>query len=435
MIERDADDEPARLLVMRIDATKLHETEEKDKKRLQDALGSAERANRAKTEFLFNMSHDIRTPMNAIMGYTDIARSHSDDQAIVADSLDKIKASSEHLLSLINDILDMSRIESGKLELHEEDFSLTESLGKLQDLIRMQADQRKHTVTFHTNIEHPMIHADPLRLNQVLLNILSNAVKYTENEGHIDIFADEIKGDTDGQSVYRFRIKDDGIGMSEDYLPHLFENFSREYNSTISGVHGTGLGMAIVKNLIDMMDGSISVESKLGAGSEFTVTIPAAYIEQQPGEADDNELKYSPEDIKGLRLLLAEDNMINAEIAKMLLTEAGFEVTHVENGRLAAETIADGHDRFDAVLMDVQMPEMNGYEATRAIRKMEAKKGFTEIPVIAMTANTFEDDKKNAYEAGMDAHIGKPYQKEEMLRIVIDHAMKYREANQDKREG
>ena len=425
VIARDAGGNPLRLLVVRQDVTKLHEKEEQDTKILQEALDTAEKASRAKTEFLFNMSHDIRTPMNAIMGYTDIARSHSDDKALVDDSLDKIKASSEHLLSLINDVLDMSRIESGKLELHKEDFSIAESIRKLQDLIRMQAEKKKQTVTLHENILHPVVHADPLRLNQVLLNILSNAVKYTPDGGHIEVYADELKSEKQGFAIYQFRVKDNGIGMSEEYLPHLFENFSREFNSTISRVQGTGLGMSIAKNLTEMMGGSIRVTSRLGEGSEFTVTLPAVYVEQEKADLDTEDIPFVSEDLKGLKLLLAEDNMINAEIAKMMLFEAGFEVTHVENGQLAVEKIEEHHDAFDAVLMDVQMPVMNGYEATKAIRKLETAQKTLRIPVIAMTANTFEDDKKNAREAGMDAHIGKPYQQEEMIRTVAAYALRY----------
>ena len=425
VISRDEERNPLRLLVVRQNVTKLHEKEVHDTHLLQEALSAAEKASRAKTEFLFNMSHDIRTPMNAIMGYTDIAKSHCNDQTLVHDSLDKIKASSEHLLSLINDVLDMSRIECGKLQLHNEDFSITESMRKLHDLVYMQAEKKKQTITLQENIEHTVVHADPLRLNQVLLNILSNAVKYTPEGGHIEIFAEELISDNPGHAVYQFRVKDDGIGMSEEYLPHLFDSFSREFNSTISRVQGTGLGMSIAKNLTEMMSGTIRVTSQLGKGSEFTVTLPATYVEQAGTDQEKEDLHFDTEDIKGLKLLLAEDNMINAEIAKMMLLEAGFEVLHVENGQMALEKIEEAHDVFDAILMDVQMPVMNGYEATKAIRELESDRKYPRIPVIAMTANTFEDDKKNAHEAGMDDHIGKPYQQEEMIRKVAAYALKY----------
>ena len=430
VIERDEEKNPLRLLVVRQDATSLHDKEEQDRRKLRDALDAAERASQAKTEFLFNMSHDIRTPMNAIMGYTDIARAHSDDKKLVDDSLSKIKTSSEHLLSLINDVLDMSRIESGKLELHDEDFSIVESVQKLQDIIRPQAARKNQTVNLYINIEHPMIHADPLRLNQVLINILSNAVKYTKDGGHIELFADELACDEPNKALYQFRIKDNGIGMSEEYLPHLFENFSREYNSTISRVQGTGLGMAIAKQLVDRMGGTINVVSKLNEGSEFTVFIPAPYLELEASASPVLEAQYSPEDMKGLRILLAEDNMINAEIAKMMLSEGGFEVVHVENGKLAVEVFEADTDGFDAVLMDVQMPVMDGYEATRGIRQFEAARNRLPIPIIAMTANTFADDKKNALDAGMNAHIGKPYQQDEMIRTVAAYAMQHHFAKQ-----
>ena len=430
VIERDEEKNPLRLLVVRQDATSLHDKEEQDRRKLRDALDAAERASQAKTEFLFNMSHDIRTPMNAIMGYTDIARAHSDDKKLVDDSLSKIKTSSEHLLSLINDVLDMSRIESGKLELHDEDFSIVESVQKLQDIIRPQAARKNQTVNLYISIEHPMIHADPLRLNQVLINILSNAVKYTKDGGHIELFADELACDEPNKALYQFRIKDNGIGMSEEYLPHLFENFSREYNSTISRVQGTGLGMAIAKQLVDRMGGTINVVSKLNEGSEFTVFIPAPYLELEASASPVLEAQYSPEDMKGLRILLAEDNMINAEIAKMMLSEGGFEVVHVENGKLAVEVFEADTDGFDAVLMDVQMPVMDGYEATRGIRQFEAARNRLPIPIIAMTANTFADDKKNALDAGMNAHIGKPYQQDEMIRTVAAYAMQHHFAKQ-----
>lgn len=417
IVLRRKNGEVSSILLVSQDVTALHHREQEEQKRLQQALETAERASRSKTEFLFNMSHDIRTPMNAIMGFTGIAKSHMDDRVRVEDSLNKIESSSKHLLSLINDVLDMSKIESGKLQLHPEDFSITEAVGNLVDMIRSQAAKKNQTLTVENNITHPVIHGDPLRLNQILLNILSNAVKYTPEGGSISFKISETQ-ENERKSLYTFVIKDNGIGMSTEYLPHLFESFTRERVSTVSKIQGTGLGMSISKNLIDLMGGTISVKSELHKGTEFTVCIPAEYIDMQTETVKEDEICIKPECLKGLKLLLAEDNEVNAEIAKLILFEAGFEVDWVENGKIAVERIKQNHDRYNAVLMDVQMPVMNGYEATSAIRALEAENGWTRTPIIAMTANTFEDDKKNAYEAGMDAHIAKPYESENMIRTV-----------------
>ena len=415
---------PTRLLAVRQDATELHEKEMEEQLRLQNALDIAEKANRAKTEFLFNMSHDIRTPMNAIMGFTGIAASHMDDAERVSDCLGKIDSSGRHLLSLINDVLDMSKIESGKLRLNMEEFSVPEALRALLDMIRSQAKAKNQTVTLETQLDHPMIVGDPLRLDQVLLNILSNAVKYTREGGKIHLRVRELPSDQAGRGLYEFSVEDNGIGMSADYLPHLFESFSREYSSTVSRIQGTGLGMSIAKNLVDLMGGTISVESELGRGSKFTVLLPADFAQTESRAGDDAEAPdIDPEKLAGLRLLLAEDNPINAEIAKIILTEAGFEVDWVQNGQEAVDRIKSRYGDYRAVLMDVQMPVMNGYEASEAIRAFEKERGLPGLPIIAMTANTFEDDKRNAFRAGMDAHIAKPYEPDDMIRTVARFAL------------
>ena len=426
VIERRGD-VPSRILVVSQDVTALHHREQEEQRRLQQALDTAERASRAKTEFLFNMSHDIRTPMNAIMGFTGIAATHLDDRARVEDSLGKIEASGKHLLSLINDVLDMSKIESGKLQLNVEDFDLETAIHSLMDMVQPQAKAKRQALELDMKIEHRMIEGDPLRLNQVLLNILSNAVKYTPAEGNIDLRIREYPGDGPEGGVYEFVIRDNGIGMSPDYLPHIFENFTRERTSTVSKIQGTGLGMAITSNLVQLMNGTIGVTSELGVGSEFTVRVPARFAVEtaQASEVDDEDL--SPERLKGLRLLLAEDNAINAEIAKVILNEAGFEVDWAENGSIALEMVKAGHDRYRAVLMDIQMPVMDGYAASSAVRAWEAEQGVEPLPVIAMTANTFEDDRRNVFDAGMDAHIAKPYEPVEMIRTVALFALHGRE--------
>ena len=422
VIERRAG-APTRVLVVCQDVTDLHRKEEAEQRQLQQALDAAEQANRAKTEFLFNMSHDIRTPMNAIMGFTGIAATHLQDGARVRDCLDKIDAAGKHLLSLINDVLDMSKIESGKLQLNVEDFSLSDAVGHLVDMVKPQAEAKRQALNLSVEIDHDRIQGDPLRLNQILLNILSNAVKYTPEEGRIDLAIRELDSGAAGRGLYEFRVRDNGIGMSPEYLPKLFENFTRERGSTVSKIQGTGLGMPIAKKLVEMMSGDIAVESALGAGTTFTVHIPADFASapaQADGAADE---ALSPERLAGHRLLLAEDNAINAEIARFILTEAGFEVDWAENGSVALERVRADHDGYSAVLMDIQMPVMDGYAAASAIRAFEAEQGLARVPVIAMTANTFEDDRRNAFEAGMDAHIAKPYVQEEMVRTVTMYAL------------
>ena len=429
VLERSSEDgTPSRLLMVRQNSTELYLREQAEQQRLQQALDEAEQASRAKTEFLFNMSHDIRTPMNAIMGFTGIAEKHLDDRERVKESLEKIDSSSRHLLSLINDVLDMSKIESGKLQLNTEEFSLSEAAEQLTDMIRAQTAGKNQKLTVSMDFSHDRIMGDPLRLNQILLNILSNAVKYTPEGGEILFRGKELSGDkaanAGARNIYEFFIKDTGIGMSADYLPHLFEDFTRERSSTVSRIQGTGLGMSIAKNLVDMMGGTIEVESELGKGSAFTVRIPAAPAESGASAGETAEDVFSPELVRGLRLLLAEDNPINTEIALIILGEAGFEIDVAENGQAALELIREKHEAYRAVLMDVQMPVMDGYESSAAIRRFEQEQGLGRIPIIAMTANSFEDDRRNAFAAGMDAHIAKPYQPDEMLQTVARFALK-----------
>ncbi|MBQ9328987.1 MAG: response regulator [Solobacterium sp.] len=419
VLERE-EDEVTRIMIIRQDVTELRQKEEIEQQALKEALDAAEKANLAKSDFLSNMSHDIRTPMNAIIGFTNIAETHIDDTEKVQDCLDKIHSSSSHLLSLINDILDMSKIESRKIQLHIEENSIRELLTNLSDMVQSQIETKglNYSVDL-SGITHPMIQVDSLRLNQVLLNIVGNAIKYTPEGGSITITASEEELG-DHKSSYSFRIKDTGIGMSKSYLPHVFESFTRERSSTVDKIQGTGLGMAISSRIVDLMGGTITVDSELDKGTEFTVTLPIEYTDHE----DNRNTSHQDDAIRelsfeGKKLLLVEDNDINAEIAKFILDEHGFAIDRAENGQAAVNRLKEvGPAWYDLVLMDIQMPVMNGYEATRAIRAMD---GFQSLPIIAMTANTFEDDKKEARAAGMNAHVAKPFEVETLLKTLGEY--------------
>ncbi len=529
--------------------------EEQEKQRvLRDALAAAEHANHAKTTFLNNMSHDIRTPMNAIIGFTSLAAAHIDNMEQVRDYLEKIQISSKHLLSLINDVLDMSRIESGKVKIEEKDTHLPEVMHDLRTIV--QADITSKQLVFYidtVDVINEDVVCDKLRLNQVLMNILSNAMKFTKPGGIVSLRLVQKPCAQAGYAQYEFHIRDTGIGMSKDFISHVFEPFERESTSTVSGIQGTGLGMAITKNIVDMMGGTITVESELGKGSEFTVCLqlkisgqPVKFsvvpelqglrvlvadddantcmsickmlstvgmrsewtsygkeavirtqfaIEQddefnafiidwlmpdmngievvrrirrfigeskpiiiltaydwadieeeareagvtafcskplfmselrdiliQPFKADESEdaEDNAAVDFKGRKILLVEDNELNQEIAVEILKEAGFELDVAGDGNVAVDKVANAEPgQYDLILMDIQMPVMDGYEATRQIRKLPNKLA-AEIPIIAMTANAFEEDKENAYEAGMNGHISKPIETDKLLETLAE---------------
>ena len=527
---------------------------EEQNRKLEIALQHEGAANRAKREFLFNMSHDIRTPMNAIIGFTSLAATHIDHKEQVLDYLKKISTSSQHLLSLINDVLDMSRIESGKVKIEEKAVHLPDLVHDVRSIIQPNVSAKRLSLFIDTmDVENEDIITDPLRLNQILLNIVSNAIKFTPTGGMISIRIAQKNGAPKGRGCYEFRIKDNGIGMSEEFQKHIFEAFSREENSTVSGIQGTGLGMSITKNIVDLMGGTIAIESEPGKGSEFIVDLCFALSGQkvEPKQipqleglralvADDDtdtclsvstmlskigmrpewtisgkeaviRTRYALEqgdefsvyiidwlipdmngievvrqirkvigkscpiiiltaydwadveeearaagvtafcekplflselrrvlaepfgaapahepsqpdaaDLKGKKLLLVEDNALNRELAQEILKEAGFAVDTAEDGEIAVQKMRQAAPRqYDLILMDIQMPKMDGYEATRQIRALPdaAKAG---IPIFAMTANAFEEDRQNAWKAGMDGHIAKPLDIPHLLHVLAE---------------
>jgi len=375
----------------------------------------AEARTTAKNDFLANMSHDIRTPMNAIVGYTNIANANLDNPQIIKDSLAKIGSSSHFLLSLINDILDISKIESGKMQLSIGRCDLAAIFQRIEDITVIQAEQKKLRLTYdHERIRHFHVIADELRIEQVLVNITGNAIKYTPEGKTVDLTAIEEAGSVPGRAKYRFVIKDTGIGITEEYLPHIFESFTREENTTINRVQGTGLGLAITAKVVELMGGKISVKSKLNEGSEFTVELELEIDEPQETVSKEEQ---KTNDISGRHILIVEDNDINAEIAIMVLQQFGMQADRAVNGSAGLEIVREKPNRYDAVLMDIQMPVMNGYEATRAIRRLKDPY-FQSLPIIAMSANAFDDDIRDCLNAGMNDHIAKPFQPDELLKLL-----------------
>ena len=376
--------------------------------RLEEAKKSAEAANAAKTTFLFNMSHDIRTPMNAIIGYTDLLKKHKDEADKVDDYIDKIQSSSDFLLSLINNVLEMARIESGKTVLDESVFRVGEICEEVTSVYSDLMKQKNIAFTYSVDVHTKYIYGDVVKLRKIWLNIVSNAYKYTPEGGAVSISTIELPCDEEGYARIQTSFTDTGIGMSKEYLAVIFEEFSRERTSTESQIQGTGLGMSIVKELVDLMGGTITVESELGKGSTFRVTFKHRIGENPEVKHSEKQEAVVYQEFEGKRILLAEDNELNAEIAMTILSEAGFEVEHASDGVVCIDMLQKAScGYYDLILMDVQMPNMDGYKATRTIRAMKDP-CRNNIPIIAMTANAFDEDKKNAFDAGMNGHIAKP---------------------------
>ena len=385
--------------------------------KIEEAAKKAQNANEAKTRFLFNMSHDIRTPMNAIIGFTALLERHTDDKDRINDYISKIKSSSEMLLSIINHVLEMARIESGKMTLNSENVDLQRVTESLAAVFEPTVRSKRLIMICNSDIKHRYITGDETKIKEVLLNVISNSVKYTKRGGRIDISVSEMAGTTPEAAIYKVVVADTGIGMSKEYLPHIFETFTREKTSTEAKVAGTGLGLPIVKSLLDMMGGQINVESVLGEGTTITITVEFPFAQNEEQCDSDNEKAVVSRDNKGRRILLAEDNDLNAEIAITLLNEHGFSVERAKDGVVCVEMVKEKPaDYYDVILMDIQMPNKNGYRATEEIRGLGDRRAF--IPIIAMTANAFDEDRQKAVAAGMNGYIAKPINVDVLMKTI-----------------
>ena len=391
--------------------------------RLETALKKAEEASLAKTHFLNNMSHDIRTPMNVILGYAQLMEDELKEKELpkTKEHLEKLQQSGKLLLSIINNVLDMARIESGKMELDE-------SYGRLEDLRQsvfavFDAEAKKKKIAFQytMKVEHEHVLTDVTKVKEIFVNILSNAMKYTPSGGSVTVSLEELPCDEPGYMIVRTRVSDTGIGMSQDYLTRIFEAFTREQNTTKSKIAGTGLGMSIVKKYVDLLGGTIQVESELGKGSTFTVTLKHKIADESYyGKGQIENPETGTEILKGRNILIAEDNDLNAEIAAAILERAGLKTERVENGVQCVNLITKmPAGTYDMILMDIQMPEMDGYEAARVIRQLPDRAKAC-IPIIAMTANAFEEDRKDAMAAGMNGHMAKPIQVDQLLSMLAE---------------
>lgn len=384
---------------------------------LKNALRRAEEGSRAKSSFLFAMSHDLRTPMNAIIGYAELMEAHWGEKEVTTNYLQKLKGASQFLLALIGNVLEIARIESGKETLNEAPWNLMKLEETLDILLDGEISRKQLTVNRNVNIRHANVYCDALKIREIIMNLLSNAVKYTSEGGKIVLDIDEKPSARDGFMTLQIRVSDNGIGISKEYVPYIFDAFTRERSSSESGIIGTGLGLRIVKSFVDLMNGDISVKSEPGKGTCFTVEISCRKV---PEEELQQQMEEQPENVSlaGRRLLLAEDNGLNAEIAMTILQDADAEVELAADGKIAVDKLKDvpvGY--YDAILMDIQMPNMNGYEATKAIRKLTDERA--KIPIIAMTANAFEEDRQAALAVGMDDYVAKPVEISELFRTIM----------------
>ena len=398
-------------ILLQSDTTEARREERERNELLAQALSEAQRASQSKSTFLSNISHDIRTPMNAIVGYTDFAK-RSDDPVQMREYLEKIDSSSKYMLALLNDVLEMSRIESGKSELDLTRASLPALMDDVYDLFERQMAEKGVAYSVDSSqVRDGCVICDKTRLNRVLLNLVSNAYKFTPEGGSVQVRLVQLDSTREGYGSYELHVKDTGIGMSEEFAHKIFDAFERERSATDSGIAGTGLGMAITRNIVDMMGGTIDLVSEQGRGTEFTVALEFELQANEPGDNQPGrpcEPQYESVDFTGLRALLVEDQMINREIAVMILKGFGFEVDEAEDGAQALAQLTSyeaGH--YDVVITDIQMPVMDGYELARSIRKVDDVE-LARIPIVAMSANAFQEDVKASREAGMDAHVAKP---------------------------
>ena len=382
---------------------KLRQREE-----LEKAVSAADAANAAKSAFLFNMSHDIRTPMNAILGFTQLAEQEDGVSDKVKDYLQKIRISGNKMLSIIDNVLELSRIESGKVTIEETPVAAGSIIDDCMVMIQAEIDKKKQQLTVSKEIIYPYIYVDMARITEIILNLMSNSIKYTNDGGRIHCAISQKEDEREGWCIHELTVSDNGIGMTREFQKHIYESFTRERSSTASGIAGTGLGMGIVKKLVDMMDGTIDLQSKIGEGTTFRVRIPCRIATQEDTQPKTVENIGNPEDLKGIRILLAEDNDLNAEITVTLLSEVGFTVERAANGVECVEMLKDrpaGY--YSIILMDIQMPVLDGYNATSNIRRMDDK-AKASIPIVAMTANAFAEDREKALSVGMNDHIAKP---------------------------
>ena len=392
---------------------------------LEEAKARAEAANKAKSSFLFNMSHDIRTPMNAIMGFANMALKDIDDKDKAKECLEKIDISGKHLVALINDVLDMARIESGKVTIEENSVNMENLAESILAIVRENAENNGLTlITKFKGLKNSNVYADGLRISQILINVIGNSIKYTKPGGTITFSINKVISMKAGYTSFVMKVSDNGIGMSKDFVDHVFESFSREKSSTVSGIQGSGLGMAITQELVRMMNGTITIDSELNVGTTVTMRFSFRNSTDAPENRDEKE-EIEKISLNGLKVLLVEDNELNREIAKDILESEGIIVHEAEDGSVAvSKVIENKNDPYDIILMDIQMPYMDGYKATSEIRHLPNKK-LRSIPIIAMTANAFEEDKQRAINSGMNDHLTKPINNNELIHTLI----KYKKVN------
>ena len=388
---------------------------------LRKSAAAAEAANKAKSAFLFNMSHDIRTPMNAIIGYAELSRNHLHEPDKLSEYLSNIRTCGQKMLSIIDNILEIARIENNQIVLEESICNIEESFDSCIVMFNTAVQEKHQTITVHKQVANPYVYIDSSHLSEIVLNVISNAIKYTGQNGKIDCCLTQKPHEDADWCYMEISIADNGIGMSEEFQAHIFESFSREHSSTISGIEGTGLGMGIVKNLVDLMHGTIEIQSSPGKGSTFTICIPCRTARKEETEPRKSSSDRPQKTLAGKRILLAEDNDLNAEIAIELLSEEGLLVDRVSNGVACVEKLEKAApDFYDLILMDIQMPVMNGYDATRKIRQLEDP-FRSSIPIIAMTANAFAEDRQKALFVGMNDHVAKPVDMNVLIPVLEKH--------------